>query len=63
MRLERLHGLNRNDPAHLWLLHLLFLDHINDDCAEFQEEWNRHPLSGVTTQNQSPLASISLTMI
>ncbi|KAJ3871876.1 hypothetical protein F5051DRAFT_340235, partial [Lentinula edodes] len=38
-RLEQLHGLDHGDPAHLWLLHYLFLDEINED-------WNSHPVSG-----------------
>ncbi|KAG6912754.1 hypothetical protein DXG01_012430, partial [Tephrocybe rancida] len=46
-RLERLHGLNRKNRHHLWLLHTLFLDAINDDCKEFQEYWNSHPVSGL----------------
>ncbi|KAJ3816859.1 hypothetical protein EV361DRAFT_795172 [Lentinula raphanica] len=46
LRLERLHGLQRNNPHHLWLLHLLFLPSINDDCQEFMEMWNSHPISG-----------------
>ncbi|KAJ7718880.1 hypothetical protein DFH07DRAFT_761389, partial [Mycena maculata] len=53
-RLGRLHRLDRKNPAHLWLLHRLFLDSINDDCKEFQTEWNLHPISGRTTSDQSP---------
>ncbi|KAJ7620448.1 hypothetical protein FB45DRAFT_754668, partial [Roridomyces roridus] len=45
-RLESLHGLDRSNAAHLWLLHRLFLHLINEDCAEFQCEWNAHPISG-----------------
>ncbi|KAJ7772045.1 hypothetical protein DFH07DRAFT_953328 [Mycena maculata] len=45
-RLERLHGLNPDNPHHLWLLHYLFLDDINKDCDEFRELWNHHPISG-----------------
>ncbi|KAG0707406.1 hypothetical protein DFH29DRAFT_796927, partial [Suillus ampliporus] len=54
-RLECLHGLNRKNPHHLWLLHFLFLDLMNIDCEIFVEEWNYHPISGPTTQHQSPL--------
>ncbi|KAJ7737020.1 hypothetical protein B0H14DRAFT_3611897 [Mycena olivaceomarginata] len=53
-RLGRLHRLDRKNPGHLWLLHLLFLDEINHDCVEFQEEWNLHPLRGPMTSDQSP---------
>ncbi|KAJ7646936.1 hypothetical protein FB45DRAFT_974803 [Roridomyces roridus] len=45
-RLEALHGLDRTNPHHLWLLHALFLDFINEDCEQFREEWNCHPISG-----------------
>ncbi|KAH7908744.1 hypothetical protein BJ138DRAFT_1012174, partial [Hygrophoropsis aurantiaca] len=54
IHLERLHGLDRKNPHHLWLLHVLFLDLINTDCDIFKDEWNHHPVSGPTTQNQSP---------
>lgn len=46
LRLERLHHLDRENAAHLWLLHFLFLDTINDDCKLFQSHWNSHPISG-----------------
>ncbi|KAJ7716203.1 hypothetical protein B0H16DRAFT_1801721 [Mycena metata] len=52
-RLEALHGLDRTNPNHLWLLHRLFLDEINHDCAEFQAQWNAHPISGAG-HDQSP---------
>ncbi|KAJ7043418.1 hypothetical protein C8F04DRAFT_894034, partial [Mycena alexandri] len=38
--------LDRTNPHHLWLLHLLFLDLINLDCKNFRAEWNCHPISG-----------------
>ncbi|KAJ7758913.1 hypothetical protein B0H14DRAFT_2404259, partial [Mycena olivaceomarginata] len=55
-RLGRMHSLDRKNPMHLWLLHRLFLDQLNDDCHEFQEEWNHHPMSGNMTGGQSPEA-------
>jgi hypothetical protein len=57
-RLGRMHGLDRKDPAHLWLLHALFLDGINEDCAAFQNEWNSKPVRGSKTNNRSPLVSV-----
>lgn len=54
MRLERLHFLDRSDPHHLWLLHTLFLDDIQEDCDEFCKHWNSHPLSG-KGENMTPL--------
>jgi hypothetical protein len=56
-RLGRLHSLNRKNPAHLWLLHLLFLDAINKDCQQFQADWNAHPISGPGTNDKSPAVS------
>ncbi|KAJ7649692.1 hypothetical protein FB45DRAFT_961 [Roridomyces roridus] len=53
-RLGRLHCLDRKNPSHLWLLHLLFLEEINQDCRDFQDDWNLHPIEGVQTKNQSP---------
>ncbi|KAL0564182.1 hypothetical protein V5O48_017872 [Marasmius crinis-equi] len=41
-------GLNRGSfiwGSHLWLLHDLFLNTINEDCRQFQREWNSHPIS------------------
>lgn len=46
LRLERLHFLDRTNPHHLFLLHILFLDDINDDCDEFKRYWNTHPIVG-----------------
>lgn len=51
-RLERLHYLDRRNPHHLWLIHYLFLDEIDQDCSEFQRGWNRHPLT--SAQGKSP---------
>jgi hypothetical protein len=59
-RLGRMHSLDRKNPAHLWLLHRLFLDELNEDCREFQEEWNHHPMSGNMTGGQSPEVSVCL---
>ena len=52
-RLERLHLLDRCNTHHLWLLHFIFLEAINSDCLEFQNDWNSHPISGAG-HNQSP---------
>ena len=49
-----MHLLDAQDPAHLWLLHLLFLDDINQECQMFRDEWNWHPISGPDTNNKFP---------
>lgn len=53
-RLERLHGLDAHNRIHLWLLHTLFLDQINEDCRDFQETYNSHPIAGQDTHDKSP---------
>ncbi|KAJ8580247.1 hypothetical protein M405DRAFT_753501 [Rhizopogon salebrosus TDB-379] len=54
-RLENWHMLNPQKPDHLWLLHALFLDDINQDCTDFQAEWNCHPIRGPDTNDKSPM--------
>jgi hypothetical protein len=46
--------LNPQNATHLWLLHALFLDDINQDCADFQAEWNCHPIWGPDMNDKSP---------
>ncbi|KAJ7060886.1 hypothetical protein C8F01DRAFT_975113 [Mycena amicta] len=55
-RLEARHQLNRKNAQHLWLLHHLFLDLINEDCDEFRQVWNVKPISG-EAHNKSPEVS------
>ncbi|KAJ7580400.1 hypothetical protein C8J56DRAFT_795111, partial [Mycena floridula] len=45
-RLERMHGLDHSSPEHLWLIHTLFLDRINEDAEDFKNNWNSHPIRG-----------------
>ncbi|KAG8219178.1 hypothetical protein J3R82DRAFT_4894, partial [Butyriboletus roseoflavus] len=52
--LENQHMLNPQNPSHLWLLHVLFLPAVNEDCLDFQHEWNCHPINGIDTNNKSP---------
>ncbi|KAJ8095655.1 hypothetical protein PM082_022980 [Marasmius tenuissimus] len=52
-RLEAIHSLKRSNRNHIWLIHYLFLDSINQDCQTFREEWNAHPISG-EGHNMSP---------
>ncbi|KAJ6462980.1 hypothetical protein C8R45DRAFT_911879 [Mycena sanguinolenta] len=52
--LEVHHGLNPQIAAHIWLLHHLFLDHINADAQEWAEAWNSHTLSIRGERNRSP---------
>ncbi|KAJ6459367.1 hypothetical protein C8R47DRAFT_987469 [Mycena vitilis] len=54
MDLEVHHGLNPQVPAHVWLLHHLFLHHINADAQEWAEAWNSHHLNLRGERNRSP---------
>lgn len=56
-QLEVLHCPDRSNRHHLWLLHLLFLDMINNDCESVQQEWNVKPISG-EGHDQSPNVSL-----
>ena len=55
-----MHLLDAQDPTHLWLLHLLFLDDINQECQTFRDKWNWHPISGPDTNNKSPTVKSSI---
>ncbi|KAG1757918.1 hypothetical protein EDB19DRAFT_1901407 [Suillus lakei] len=46
--------LDPQNTNHLWLLHALFLDDINQNCSDFQAEWNCHPIWGPDTNDKSP---------
>ncbi|KAJ7681447.1 hypothetical protein B0H17DRAFT_1230753 [Mycena rosella] len=52
--LEVQHGLNPQIPAHIWLLHHLFLHHINNDAQEWADAWNSHTLNIRGERNRSP---------
>jgi len=60
LRLERLHFLDRSNPNHLFILHLLFLDNINNDCNDFKKNWNAHSIS--SANNKSPNVSFISTI-
>lgn len=52
--LEAFHELNTDLPAHIWLLHHLFLRTINEEALEWAESWNNHKLSTTGVNSQSP---------
>ena len=43
--LEMYDNLDVNLDAHIWLLHFLFLQRINQDAAQWAEAWNHHPIT------------------
>ncbi|EJT98990.1 hypothetical protein DACRYDRAFT_17674 [Dacryopinax primogenitus] len=52
--LEANEGLNCHNNNHLWLLHWLFLQDINNNATRFQNEWNFHTMS-LAEGNQHPV--------
>lgn len=54
MELERHHGLDAANPAHVWLLHHLFLAAINHDAQEWASAWNSHQLNLPSGGARSP---------
>ncbi|KAI0043087.1 hypothetical protein FA95DRAFT_1499122 [Auriscalpium vulgare] len=47
-------GLNPSSPAHIWLLHFLFLQAINQDAQDWAEAWNSHRLQRRGEHRASP---------
>ncbi|KAG6849056.1 hypothetical protein H0H93_011639 [Arthromyces matolae] len=52
--LEIQHGLNIENPHHIWLLHFLFLQSINNQLEFFAESWNQHKIQIRNGRNRSP---------
>ncbi|KAK1223937.1 hypothetical protein PQX77_013176 [Marasmius sp. AFHP31] len=52
--LEIMADLRPNWDAHIWLLHYLFLDAINEDAIEWAETWNHHTVTIRGGTDQSP---------
>ncbi|KAF8143071.1 hypothetical protein K438DRAFT_2110938 [Mycena galopus ATCC 62051] len=53
-RLEVRYGLDINNVAHIWLLHLLFLGTINTQLTFFADSWNQHRIQIRNGANWSP---------
>ena len=52
--LELFHGLDINNPHHIWLLHILFLSIINSQLELFARGWNSHGIQIQDGPNCSP---------
>ncbi|KAJ6461887.1 hypothetical protein C8R47DRAFT_993354 [Mycena vitilis] len=52
--LEIYYGLCHDNPAHIWLLHHLFLETLNQEVQEWAEAWNSHKVSMDGARRQSP---------
>ncbi|TBU51966.1 hypothetical protein BD310DRAFT_833201 [Dichomitus squalens] len=61
--LELHHGLDINNPHHIWLLHRLFLDYINFDLTFFVKAWNEHKISLRTGPRRSPADMFGFDML
>ena len=55
--LEAHDDLDADDPTHIWLLHHLFLDAINQDIEEWVGAWNNHIM---TIQGQPSRSSCDM---
>jgi hypothetical protein len=52
--LEWNHLLDPSRPSHIWLLHWLFLEAINDDVSAWINAWNSHKVSLKGEPDRSP---------
>ncbi|KAJ7106393.1 hypothetical protein C8R44DRAFT_834397 [Mycena epipterygia] len=63
VELEVNHSLNPTLPAHIWLLHHLFLHCIDQDAQEWAEAWNSHNLQIRGERTRSPRDMYLFSMI
>ncbi|KAJ7482749.1 hypothetical protein FB451DRAFT_1338262 [Mycena latifolia] len=63
MDLEVNHDLNPRLSAHIWLLHHLFLDAINEDAQEWAATWNSHLLHIRGERSRSPRDMFMFSML
>jgi hypothetical protein len=61
--LEATEGLDVDNPAHIWLLHHLFLDKINRDALVWAETWNNHKLQVRGERQQTPQERFFVSML
>jgi hypothetical protein len=61
--LEANEGLDTNNPSHIWLLHHLFLDQINEDALAWAETWNNHKLQIRGERQQTPQEMYFFSMV
>jgi hypothetical protein len=52
--LETHHGLEVENPSHIWLLHWLFLSAINEDATAWANTWNSHKIQLEGERRSSP---------
>lgn len=61
--LEINHGLDINNNYHIWLLHHLFLQSLNDQLSFFTESWNQHRMQIRNGPNRSPADMFGFDML
>ena len=61
--LEVTHGLDINNTHHIWLLHHLFLQSLNQQLAFFAESWNQHQMQIRDGPNRSPADMFGFDML
>ena len=61
--LEINHGLDINNTHHIWLLHYLFLQTLNDQLSFFAESWNQHRMQIRDGPNRSPADMFGFDML
>ena len=61
-QLEYQAGLDPDIPSHIWLIHHLFLNAINQDIMDWASSWNNHKMSipGHGTRNPTDLRWFSM---
>jgi hypothetical protein len=52
--LQDYYGLDTHDHIHIWLLHHIFLDQLNDELLQWANVWNCHPIQERGGGNESP---------
>jgi len=63
IELETHHHLDPRSPSHIWLLHHLFLTHINTDAQEWADAWNSHHLQIRGERERSPRDMFLFSMV
>lgn len=61
--LELHHGLDINNTHHIWLLHHLFLQTLNQQLSFFAESWNHHKIQIRGGPNRSPVDMFNFDML
>lgn len=61
--LELHHGLDINNVNHIWLLHHLFLNTLNEQLAFWAESWNQHHIQIRHGPNRSPADMFGFDML